>query len=148
MNNVVIQTNSEEQTGDFARQCANNAQIGDVFLLNGPLGAGKSVFARAFIQHLVGSDVEVPSPTFTLLQTYSTPKSPLWHFDLYRLEDPEEIYELGWEDAIQNHILLIEWPTKLGHLKPKNYKEINIKPTDDTSRKITLNQITDENNDK
>jgi len=148
MNNVVIQTKSEEQTGDFARQCANNAQIGDIFLLNGPLGTGKSVFARAFIQHLAGSGIEVPSPTFTLLQTYSTAKSPLWHFDLYRLEDPEEIYELGWEDAIQNHILLIEWPERLGHLKPKHYKEINIEPTDTQTRTITLNQITDEHNDK
>lgn len=140
MSTSSIKTTSEKQTQDFAIQCAQSANIGDVFLLKGPLGAGKSVFARAFIQHIAGEKIDVPSPTFTLVQTYDTLEASLWHFDLYRLESPEEIYELGWEDALNNNILLIEWPERLGHLKPTIYKEIIIEPLADESRKITFKQ--------
>ena len=136
-----IITLSEKETQDFAIQCAKSASPDDIFLLNGDLGAGKSVFARAFIQHLAGEKIDVPSPTFTLVQTYSTPKASIWHFDLYRLESPDEIYELGWEEALINNILLIEWSERLDHLKPSRYKEIIIKPLPNESRKITFNQI-------
>lgn len=136
-----IETSSEAETKKFAIQCAENAKAGDIFLLNGPLGAGKSVFARGFIQHLAGAEIDVPSPTFTLVQIYDTAKASLWHFDLYRLEAPDEIYELGWEEALNNNILLIEWPERLGQLKPDTYKEIIIDPLANESRKITLNQI-------
>ena len=135
---------SEQDTANFALQCAKEAQKDDVFLLHGPLGAGKSVFARAFIQYFTGRDTDVPSPTFTLVQTYSTDKFEIWHFDLYRLETPEEIYELGWEEALEQkgqNLLLIEWPERLGHLKPAAYKQITITPTDDESRKIEFQHI-------
>ncbi len=139
MSSQILETLSEEETQNFAIQCADEAVKGDIFLINGPLGAGKSVFCRSFIHHLVDKDIDVPSPTFTLVQTYDAPKSTIWHFDLYRLESPEEIYELGWEDALQDNILLIEWPERLENLKPAHYKEIIIEPIDDESRKITLN---------
>jgi len=134
-------SHSEQDTINFAMKCAKDARKNDVFLLNGPLGAGKSVFSRAFIQHLMGEAVDVPSPTFTLVQTYSADKYDIWHFDLYRLEDPEEIYELGWEEALGQDLLLIEWPVRLGTLKPREYKEIIITPTSGESRTIEFRHI-------
>ena len=138
---VSLETSNERETRDFAIKCAAEASPHDIFLLSGPLGAGKSVFARAFIQSLVGEKIDVPSPTFTLVQTYSTDKAEIWHFDLYRLETPEEIYELGWEEAMGQNILLIEWPERLAHLKPQSYKEIIITPMQEQIREITLRTV-------
>lgn len=133
-----IISESEEQTIAFAHTCADTAKNGDIFTLQGPLGAGKSVFARAFIQHLAGSDIDVPSPTFTLAQTYDSDKGAIWHFDLYRLKEPEEIYEIGWEEAIADNIVLVEWPERLGMLMPTRRKEIIFEAVEGESRKITL----------
>jgi len=133
-----IISKSESDTIDFAHSCALQAKTGDVFTLQGPLGAGKSVFCRAFIQQLMGNAVEVPSPTFTLVQTYSAPKVEIWHFDLYRIEDPEEIYEIGWEEALSDGVLLIEWPERLGSLLPKIRKEIIFDQVNGESRHIHL----------
>lgn len=132
-------SNSPQDTKSFAVQCADNARNGDVITLEGPMGAGKSEFARAFIQHLVGEEIDVPSPTFTLVQTYEIPKGTIWHFDLYRLEDEDEIYEIGWEEALSDGILLIEWPERLGSLLPKKRTEIKITPKRETKRQITIN---------
>lgn len=127
---------NEAQTALYAQLWAEAAQNGDIFTLNGPLGAGKTAFARAFIRHLMGAEIDVPSPTFTLLQHYDSAKAPLWHFDLYRLQDPEEIYEIGWEEAISDGILLVEWAQRLGTLLPQRHIEINITPTGTESRHI------------
>lgn len=93
---------------------------------------GKSVFARALIRELtVQPDLEVPSPTFTLVQTYDTIKGPLWHFDLYRIKAPEDVYELGWEDALSEGIVLVEWPSRLNStLAPHNRLEIGFTQSD------------------
>ena len=100
--------------------------------LQGPLGVGKSVFARALIRHLAQNPtLEIPSPTFTLLQTYDTPQGPVWHYDLYRLGDAAEIYELGWEEALQSALILIEWPERLGPLLPQQRMDIVITPDKD-----------------
>lgn len=133
-----IESGNEAETIAFAQECAANAQNGDIFTLSGPLGAGKSVFCRAFIQYLTGHETTVPSPTFTLVQTYDTTKAPIWHFDLYRIEDPEEIYEIGWEEALSDGILLIEWPERLGSFLPDCTKEIIFEVLDSESRKIQL----------
>lgn len=132
-------SNSPQDTKSFAAQCADNALNGDVITLEGPMGAGKSEFARAYIQHLVDEEIDVPSPTFTLVQTYETPKGIIWHFDLYRLEDEDEIYEIGWEEALSDGILLIEWPERLDNLLPLKRTEIKITPDGDTKRQITIN---------
>ena len=105
---------------------AGRLKAGDVVALRGDLGAGKTELARGLIRALFGTDTEVPSPTFTLVQTYedeSVP-APLWHFDLYRLEDPEEAFELGIEDAFAEAISLIEWPERLGRYLPQRRLEI------------------------
>jgi tRNA threonylcarbamoyladenosine biosynthesis protein TsaE len=95
---------------------------GDVLALWGDLGAGKSTFARALIQRLSPEDEDVPSPTFTLVQTYPAVLGgeaiEIWHFDLYRLTEPEQAYDLAIEDAFQEGVSLIEWPDRLGYLLP------------------------------
>ena len=92
---------SEQETMQLASRLASRAKPGDLYLLRGNLGAGKSVFARAFIRDLMkDKDLEVPSPTYTLAQTYESGHGTIWHFDLYRLKEPEEIFEIGWEEAL------------------------------------------------
>jgi tRNA threonylcarbamoyl adenosine modification protein YjeE len=86
---------------------------GDVVALGGDLGAGKTTFARGLIQAAMHSNVPVPSPTFTLVQTYDPPEGPrIWHFDLYRLAGPDELEELGWEEALTDGVVLVEWPER------------------------------------
>lgn len=109
---------SQLDTENFARTLAQITKKGDVILLFGDLGTGKSTFARAFIRALTHTEEEVPSPTFTLVQTYTSPQFPIWHFDFYRLESPQEIWELGVED-IQTGVALMEWPLKMGAYLPK-----------------------------
>ena len=124
-----INTDSEAQTIALAQDVAATLDAGDVVCLYGTLGMGKSVFARAVIRALCGdNDLDVPSPTFTLVQIYDEPDmpAPIWHFDLYRLEEAEEIYETGWEEALGEAILLIEWPERLDTLKPPRSIDITI----------------------
>ena len=94
--------------------------------LTGPLGAGKSTLARGLIQSLAGAAIEVPSPTFTLVQTYETPALALAHFDLYRLAKPEDVVELGLDEALDEGAAVIEWPEKLGHHLPANRLDVEL----------------------
>lgn len=109
---------SEKDTVALGAALAAAARRGDVIALRGPLGAGKTTLARGFIQKIVGSDEEVVSPTFTLVQVYDTAGVPIWHFDLYRLDKPEDAWELGFEEALATGISVIEWPERLGALLP------------------------------
>lgn len=131
--------NSEAETTAIAARLAHTATPRDVFLLHGTLGAGKSTFARSFIRTLCGENIDVPSPTFTLVQSYDTPAATIWHFDLYRLQDPGEIFEIGYEDAL-NDIVLIEWPERLGPHAPKNAKHIRITSTGASTRRIEIDE--------
>ncbi len=92
-------------------------ETGDVVLLEGPLGAGKTTLARGLIIAFCGA-LEVPSPTFTLVETYEGAAGTLWHFDLYRLEKREDVWELGLEEALDNGVALIEWPDRIDGLIP------------------------------
>lgn len=130
---MIIPCESEQKTMQTAQELASrleeNTRRPLVVCLHGDLGMGKSVFARALIRRLAKNEaLEVPSPTFTLLQTYETKAGPLYHFDLYRLKAPEEIYDISWEDALSDGIALIEWPEKLEHLKPPGTLDIHIRP--------------------
>ena len=92
----------------------------DVVALVGGLGAGKTTLARAILRAASGEPaLVVPSPTFTLAEIYDTPKGTFWHFDLYRLEAPEQVFELGWEEARADGVALIEWAERLGSLLPQ-----------------------------
>lgn len=133
-------TSSETETIAVAAEFAATLKPRDIVLLNGDLGMGKSVFSRAIIRALTLSpDLDVPSPTFTLAQTYDTPIGEVWHFDLYRLKDPEELYEIGWEDALTSGVILVEWPERLDYLTPKKAIKVTLMQGETpTSRVITI----------
>jgi tRNA threonylcarbamoyladenosine biosynthesis protein TsaE len=116
-------------THRLAARLAAVLRPGDVVGLAGALGAGKTEFARAAIGAL-GGPAEVPSPTFTLVQTYELGDLTLWHFDLYRLAAPEEALELDIEDAFAEGISLIEWPERLGALMAADWLELRLLPGD------------------
>ena len=117
----------EHGTRALAEQLATLVWVPDVILLSGDLGAGKTAFARAFIRAWSADpDTDVPSPTFTLVQPYETSRGPVWHFDLYRLGDPDELWELGIEQAFAEAICLIEWPDRLGSWVPVDRLEITL----------------------
>jgi tRNA threonylcarbamoyladenosine biosynthesis protein TsaE len=120
---ILVDLPDENATAAFAARVAALARPGDVIALSGELGAGKTSFARTFIRARGGDD-EVPSPTFTLVQTYELPGGAVWHFDLYRLRHAEEAWELGIEDAFRDGISLIEWPERLGGLLPARRLDI------------------------
>ena len=118
-----------DDTAAVAARLAPHLRAGDCLLLTGTLGAGKTHFARAIIQKRLSDSglwEDVPSPTYTLVQTYDDGVCELWHADLYRLTDPNEIIELGLDDARETSITLIEWPDRLGSLAPKDALHITL----------------------
>lgn len=124
---------NEQETINLARQLTSFLRAGDVVLLQGDLGAGKSFLSRQIIQHFAGAEIEVPSPTFTLVQTYEMADLEIWHFDLYRLSYPDEVIELGWDEALGQALMLVEWPDRLGDLCPDDYIEITLSLVDDNA---------------
>ena len=111
----------ETATAELGATLAARLKPGDVVGLKGELGAGKTTLARAILRAATDDPaLIVPSPTFTLVEVYETPHGTYWHFDLYRLDAPEQIYELGWEEARAEGIVLLEWPERLGPLLPKH----------------------------
>jgi tRNA threonylcarbamoyladenosine biosynthesis protein TsaE len=133
---LIIDLDDEDATSALASRVGALLRPGDMVALHGDLGAGKTAFARALIQSLGDPDDEVPSPTFTLVQTYETPKGAIWHFDLYRLSGPDEVIELGWDDVRADGIALVEWPDRLGTLLPSDRLDIAISfgPTPESRR--------------
>jgi tRNA threonylcarbamoyladenosine biosynthesis protein TsaE len=122
----------EAATAALAARFAVAARAGDVLALGGVLGAGKTAFARAYIRaaaRAAGTEQdEVPSPTFTLVQSYAFDGMEIFHFDLYRLSAPEEAWELGIEDAFSGGVSLIEWPDRLGDFLPPEHVHILLAP--------------------
>jgi tRNA threonylcarbamoyladenosine biosynthesis protein TsaE len=111
---------------------------GDAILLDGPLGAGKSALARALIRTAVGDPaLDVPSPSYTLVQAYETPAGPVHHFDLWRLDGPAGVVELGWDEA-RLGIVVVEWSERLGALRPDDALAIELQASGDDSRCATL----------
>ena len=109
----------EAATDRLGAVLATRLRPRDVVALVGGLGAGKTTLARAILRAASGEPaLVVPSPTFTLAEIYDTPKGTFWHFDLYRLEAPEQVFELGWEEARADGVALIEWAERLGSLLP------------------------------
>jgi tRNA threonylcarbamoyladenosine biosynthesis protein TsaE len=118
-------------TDQLGHRLAAILRPGDVVALDGPLGAGKTALARAVIRALTGPEEDVPSPTFTLVQVYDSRRGPLYHFDLYRLEAPEQAVELGIDDAFAEGISLVEWPERLGGLLPRRHLKITLETGQD-----------------
>jgi tRNA threonylcarbamoyladenosine biosynthesis protein TsaE len=124
---------SAEDTARFAAALALALGPGDVILLGGGLGAGKTHFARVLIQArlaTIGAVEDVPSPTFTLVQTYDAGEVELWHADLYRLSGADEAVELGLDEAMDSAICLIEWPDRLDDLTPADALRLDFAMTD------------------
>ena len=124
----------ESATAALGAALARQIRRGEAICLNGPLGAGKSTLARALVRALTRPDEEVPSPTFTLVQTYDGPDFPIAHFDLYRLSDPDEAYEIGLDEALEDGIALIEWPQRLDDRLPADRLDIEITLEGDARR--------------
>jgi len=117
---LTAKTSHAQETADIAIRLGNGLLSGDVVLLSGDIGAGKTHFARHLIQSLQDVPEDVPSPSFTLVQTYETRRGEVWHADLYRLSSPGEVEELGLSDAFETSICLIEWPDRLGADAPSD----------------------------
>ena len=114
----VFETYSPEETLEIGKLLGENAAPGEVYALIGDLGAGKTVFTKGFAQGL-GIEEPVNSPTFTILQIYEEGRIPLYHFDVYRIEEPEEMEEVGFDEYIAGDgVCLIEWAGRIGDLLP------------------------------
>ncbi|MFK7751664.1 MAG: tRNA (adenosine(37)-N6)-threonylcarbamoyltransferase complex ATPase subunit type 1 TsaE [Sedimentitalea sp.] len=135
-----IVTQSPDESAGLAVRLGARLKAGDCVLLSGPIGAGKTHMARALIQSLLEFAEDVPSPTFTLVQTYDTRAGPLWHADLYRLTGPNEMEELGLSDAFDSAICLVEWPDRLGPDAPDHALLLELAPDADIEhrRKLTF----------
>lgn len=136
---LTLDLRDEAATAALAARIGDGLRPRDVVTLTGDLGAGKTALSRALIRHLSGDpEEEVPSPTFTLVQTYDLPGFPLWHFDLYRLSGPEEVEELGWDEIRADGVALVEWPDRLGPLLPPARLELRLAITGPESRRAEL----------
>lgn len=129
---------SADETADFAAALGARLGPGDTILLAGSVGAGKTHFARSLIRSLTSPHEDVPSPTFTLVQTYAARVCEIWHADLYRLTDPAEIEELGLLDATDSAICLVEWPDRMGELRPRDALDLCLAdgPKEDTREMV------------
>ncbi|MCR9266667.1 MAG: tRNA (adenosine(37)-N6)-threonylcarbamoyltransferase complex ATPase subunit type 1 TsaE [Alphaproteobacteria bacterium] len=135
-----IRLDDPAATDRFAARLAAQLGAADVILLTGDLGTGKTTLARGVIARLCGVN-DAPSPTYTIVQTYDTEDGgELWHADLYRVEDPSELDELGLDDAFEEAICLVEWPDRLGAHLPPDRLEIRLETLEDspTSREARL----------
>lgn len=126
---ITLHLDSLAATERLAARLASALRPGDALLLEGPLGAGKSALARAVLRRLAGDPaLEVPSPSFTLVQSYDLPDgAAAHHYDLYRLSGPADLRELGWDEAREG-IVLVEWPDRLGALRPEDAIGLSLAP--------------------
>ena len=146
---LTLHTSSPEHTCRLAQALAPLLGPGDVILLSGDVGAGKTHFARCLIQASLLQPEDVPSPTYTLVQTYPCQQGEIWHADLYRLSQISELEELGLFDAFSWAICLIEWPDRLHPFAPLNALNIHLLPgDDDTSRRLDIHWSDPRWNDK
>ena len=123
---MVIETRSPQETFELGKKIGETAKPGQVYTLNGDLGVGKTVFTQGVASGL-GITEAVSSPTFTIVQVYEEGRLPFYHFDVYRISDPEEMYEIGFEEYIEGEgVCFIEWANLIEELLPEQYTEIHI----------------------
>lgn len=137
---TILESFSEKNTFDLAKELAMNAKPGDIFALSGDLGVGKTVFAKGFAE---GLDIKenISSPTFTFVLVYESGRFPLYHFDMYRIADPEELEEIGYEDYFfGDGVCLVEWPSRVEELLPEHTVRVAIEK--DLSKDFSYRRIT------
>ncbi len=139
-------SHSEEETYNIGNIIGNNAKPGQIFCLHGDLGVGKTVFTKGFAKGL-GVDDVISSPTFTIVQEYDNGEMPFYHFDVYRISDPEEMYEIGFEEYIYGGgVCLIEWAELIKDILPENVTNITIEK--DLDKGLDYRRITLENGEE
>ena len=134
---MTVKLENEAATAALGARIARALKAGDAVLLQGELGAGKTTLARAILRAL-GVCEHVPSPSFTLVQSYETPGLMVRHFDLYRVANPREIDELGLEEALGEGAVLVEWPERARERMPANALEVQLSTTSETAREAKL----------
>ena len=136
-----VQSYSEEQTYSLGKWVGKNLSPGDIILLFGDMGSGKTVLSRG-IAHGAAVTGMIPSPTFTIMNTYIG-RMPIYHFDIYRLNEPEELYDLDYEDYFfGNGVSIVEWPERLDYLLPEEYLKVSIyRMQKENSRKIIIEAV-------
>lgn len=136
-------THSPEETRAFGRRLAEQLRPGDVLLFYGNLGAGKSEMTRGIAEGL-GVSGPVTSPSFTILNVYDDGRVPLYHFDWYRLESAEELYEMGMDEYLGGDgVAVVEWPTQCPEAIPDTHLAVTLKPVGESDREITLTPMGD-----
>ena len=137
---MIYETNSEKETFELGKNLGDQAKAGQIFCLNGDLGVGKTVFTQGFAKGL-GIEENVNSPTFTIIQVYEEGRIPLYHFDVYRIGDPEEMYEIGYEEYFFGEgVCLIEWSKLIEELIPE--EAINIEIDKNLEKGLDYRKIT------
>lgn len=129
-----ILSNSVEETIDISNRLARLLTVGDILVLNGNLGSGKTYFTKGIVKHFSNENI-VSSPTFTIVNEYPT-SIPIFHFDVYRLENSDEFLQIGGEEYFEQGISIIEWGEKIQDILPNNYLEIVISKQDNDTREI------------
>ena len=124
MKNYTFKSNSENETKEFAKKFASKLNKGDVLVLSGDLGSGKTKFTEGFLSYF-GLEDEISSPTFTIVNEYHQSNINIYHFDVYRLEDSSEFYAIGGEEYFEKGICIIEWGELIEDALPKKYIKIN-----------------------
>lgn len=138
-----LHSHSPDDTELFAAALAPVLKPGDTILLEGPIGAGKSHFARSAIRRLLPEPEDIPSPTYTIVQTYLTPKAELWHADLYRLGEAGEVHEIGLLAAFEDAICFVEWPDRIGSQAPSTALTLKLSPQAAEERRVLSFSWTD-----
>lgn len=137
---MIYETNSEKETFELGKNLGEQAKAGQIFCLNGDLGVGKTVFTQGFAKGL-SIEENVNSPTFTIIQVYEEGRIPLYHFDVYRIGDPEEMYEIGYEEYFFGEgVCLIEWSKLIEELIPE--EAINIEIDKNLEKGLDYRKIT------
>ena len=138
MQNYNFKTNSEDETMKLGEKLAKLCAPKDIIVLSGELGAGKTKFTEGFLKYF-GLDDEISSPTFTIVNEYTKNDINIYHFDVYRLEDSSEFYEIGGEEYFENGICLIEWGELIDDAIPKDHLEIKISKSDENDNMRIIN---------